>query len=461
MQENKYSYLETEMHNGYYRMEEADYALMDAYIDRYKAFLDHSRTERTTITNTIALAEAKGFRPYVEGMDLKPGDRVYFPNHDRSMCLAVIGSKSLEEGFAIVASHVDSPRLDLRPRPLFEKNEMAFFRTHYYGWVRKYQWVALPLMLTGVVFLRDGSKVTVTIGEGNEEPKLVITDLLPHVSREQNKLPLAEAHTGEQMNILVGSVPLADAEKGKAVKLQVLKALNEKYGITEDDFITAELEAVPALPVSDVGLDRSLIGAYGHDDRVCAYAALDALFDLEIPGRTAVVILADKEEIGNRGVSGMRSGAFDYFLGMLCKSQGVELAKSYHKSFCLSADVTSAYDPNYADCFEEQNCAHLNRGIAICKYTGSEGKENASDATAETMAYACKLFNDHKVLWQSSEMSVVDLGGGGTVARELADRGIETLDAGVPVLSMHAPWETVSKLDCYMTMKACKVLFEE
>ena len=460
MKENAYSYLETAMENGYYRMDEAEYPLMDAYITRYKNFLDRSRTERTTVINAIALAEKNGFVPFEEGMELKPGTKVYFNNREKSLCLAVIGSKPLSEGMGIVASHIDSPRLDIRPRPLCEMNEMAYLKTHYYGWVRRYQWVTLPLMLSGVVILRSGEVVPVEIGGGNEEPKLVITDLLPHVGEAHNKMPLAEAHSGEQMNILVGSMPLKGCDKSKAVKLQVLKILNEKYGITEDDFITAELEAVPALPVSDVGLDHSLIGAYGHDDRVCAYAALDAMYGLDVPNRTAVIILADKEEVGNNGITGMRSASFDYFLGQLCKAQGVDLAASYRKSFCLSADVTSAYDPNYESVFEVQNCAHINRGIAVCKYTGFRGKEQASDATAEVMAYGRKLFEDYGVLWQSAEMCRLDMGGGGTVALELANRGIDTLDAGVAVLSMHSPYETVSKLDCYMTHKACKALFE-
>ena len=457
---NQYSALETEHNNGYRRINSTELPQMEAYCTRYKEFLSASRTERTTVANAIRLAESQGFRPYEAGTELKPGDRVYLNNRGRSMCLAVIGREPLSKGAAIVAAHIDSPRLDIRPRPLFENNEIAYLRTHYYGWLRKYQWVALPLMLQGVVILRSGETISVSIGDRPEDPKFVVTDLLPHISGEQNKLPLSEAHRGEAMNILIASNPLEDCDETKAVKLRALDLLHSKYGITEDDLISAELEAVPALPVSDVGLDRSLIGAYGHDDRVCAYAALDALLSVEIPNRTAVCILADKEEVGNNGVSGMCSSAFDYFLEDLCQAQGCSLSRCYRNSFCLSADVTAAYDPNYADAFEAQNSAHINRGIAVCKYTGFRGKEQASDASAELMAYARKLFDDNGVLWQSAEMGKIDLGGGGTVALELANRGVDTLDAGVAVLSMHSPFETVSKLDCYMTYKACKVLYE-
>ena len=451
--------LESEIMQGYRRMDKAELPAMEDYCRRYKEFLSRSRTERTTVINAVRLAEERGFRSYSPGMALKPGDRVYFNNRGRSLLLAVMGRQPLDKGAVMVAAHIDSPRLDVRPRPLFQDSDLAYFRTHYYGWLRKYQWVALPLMLQGVVVLRSGETVAVTVGDGPEEPKLVITDLLPHISAEQNKLPLSEAHTGEIMNLLVGTVPLEDCAETKAVKLRVLTILHEKYGIMEDDLTSAELEVVPALPVSDVGLDRSLIGAYGHDDRVCAYAALDALMETESPRRTAVCYLADKEEVGNNGVGGMRSASFDYFMEELCRAQGCRREVCYHRSFCLSADVTSAYDPNYAEAFEKQNCAHINRGIAICKYTGFRGKEQASDAPAELVAYARRVFDENGVLWQSAEMGRIDLGGGGTVALELANRGIDTLDAGVAVLSMHAPYETVAKLDCYMTYRACAALY--
>lgn len=454
------SSLETTMNNGYLRLPAEERQTMEDYCTRYKQYLTHCRTERTTVAGTIRLAEANGFRPYEPGTPLAAGDRIYFNNKNHGMFLAVIGREPLSAGVSIAASHVDSPRLDVRPRPLFETGEMAFFRTHYYGWVRKYQWFSLPLMLLGVVILRNGETVEVSVGDEPGDPKLVIPDLLPHIADEQNKLPLSEAHTGEKMNVLLGSEPLPDCAEGKAVKLHILRLLNEKYGIREDDLISSELEIVPAMPVSDVGLDRSFIGAYGQDDRVCGYAALDALFSLGTPRRTAVCIFADKEEVGNNGVSGMLSATYDYYLELLCRAQGCGFTDCLQRSFCLSADVTSAYDPSFAECFEPQNAAHVNYGVAICKYTGHGGKEQASDATAETVGFVRKLFEENGVIYQSAEMSRIDLGGGGTVALTLANRGIETLDAGVPVLGMHSPFEVTSKLDCYMTHKACKALYE-
>ena len=446
--------------NGYDRFSEAERPAMEAYCTGYKAYLDAGKTERECVGESIRLAESKGFRPYTRGMTLKAGDKVYTSNRGKMLMLAVIGEKSLAEGVQIAAAHVDAPRLDLKPSPLYEENELAYLKTHYYGWVRRYQWVATPLMLQGVVVLRGGESVSVSIGDSDDDPRLVVTDLLPHLSAEQDKLPLSSARPGEVMNLLVGSRPLPDCDKVKAVKLRVLEILHDKYGIAEDDLISAELEAVPAFPVSDVGLDRSLIGAYGQDDRVCAYAALDALLELEAPARTSVCILADKEEVGNNGVSGMRSASFDYFLEGLCRSQNCWPRECYRNSFCLSADVTSAFDPGYADAFEQRNTARINHGLAVCKYTGFKGKEQASDASAELVAYVRQVFDAAGVLWQPAEMGRIDLGGGGTVALELANRGIDTLDAGVPVLSMHSPFETVSKLDCYMMYKACRALYK-
>lgn len=446
--------------NGYCTLSAAERAEMNAYCGRYTEFLKTSKTERTTVKNAVALLEAKGFRAYEKGSPVKPGDKVYFNIRKNALLAAVIGEKPLDEGMGIVASHVDSPRLDVRPVPVYEDTEMAFLGTHYYGWVRRYQWVSLPLMLTGVVFLSDGSSVEVCIGADKDDPVLVIPDLLPHLGAEQNQLPLKEAHKAEAMNVILASEPLPDTDESKAVKLHALKLLYEKYGIKEDDFMSAELELVPALCPRDAGLDRSLIGAYGHDDRVCGYAALDALVNLGVtPSQTAAVLWADKEEIGNTGITGSLSHTFDYCIGLLCKAQGVCREECYEHSFCLSADVTSAYDPNFADAFNKQNAAKVNRGIAVCKYTGSEGKERASDAKAELLGYMRVLFKKHGVLWQTSEMGRTDLGGGGTVALTFANRGIDTLDAGVAVLGMHSPFELVSKLDCYMTNKASRAVF--
>ena len=445
--------------NGYDRP--LDEAAMEAYCEGYKAFLDVSKTERLCAAEVVRLAEEQGYRPYVRGMALKAGDKVYLGNRGKAVLLARIGERSLAEGVQIAAAHIDSPRLDLKPNPLYEEAELAYFKTHYYGGIRKYQWVTIPLELHGVAALRDGTNVQVNIGGDSGDPRLVITDLLPHLGAEQAKKPLATAIPAETLNLLLGSRPIGGEEDSGRVKLAVMKLLNEKYGITEDDFTSAELEAVPAGNACDIGLDRSMIGAYGHDDRVCAYAALKALLDLEkTPARTAVCVLADKEEIGSDGVTGMQSAAFDTFMEDLCESQGVPVRACFEKSFCLSADVTAAYDPDYADVYEKRNAAYLNYGVGLCKYTGARGKSGASDADAETVAYVRRIFDDAGVAWQIAELGKVDAGGGGTVAMYMANRNITTLDAGVPVLSMHAPFETVAKLDCWETYRGMKALYE-
>ena len=447
--------------NGYDRFDSAEQAAMDAYCDGYKAFLDKGKTERLCAAEVLRLAEQKGYKPFTRGMDVKPGDKVYLCNRGKAVMLAYIGKKSLADGAQIAAAHIDSPRLDLKPNPLYEDSELAFFKTHYYGGIRKYQWVTIPLELRGVIALKDGSRVEVNIGADSGDPKLVITDLLPHLGQEQAKKPLATAIPGETLNLLLGSRPIGDEDDTGRVKLAVMKLLNEKYGITEDDFTSAELEAVPAANACDIGLDRSLIGAYGHDDRVCGYAALKALLDLEeTPEKTAVCVLADKEEIGSDGVTGMQSAAFDTFMEDLCAAQDVPVRVCFEKSFCLSADVTAAYDPDYADVYEKRNSAFVNYGIGLCKYTGARGKSGASDADAETVAYVRRLFDDAGVIWQIAELGKVDAGGGGTVAMYMANRDITTLDAGVPVLSMHAPFEVVAKLDCWETYKGMKAVYQ-
>ena len=447
--------------NGYDRFDSAEQAAMDEYCEGYKAFLDKGKTERLCAAETIRLAEAKGYKPYVRGMAVSSGDKVYLCNRGKSVMLAHIGKKSLADGAQIAAAHIDSPRLDLKPNPLYEDSELAFFKTHYYGGPRKYHWVTIPLELRGVIALKDGTTVEVNIGAEAGDPKLVITDLLPHLGQEQAKKPLASAIPGETLNLLLGSRPIGDEDDTGRVKLAVMKLLNEKYGITEDDFTSAELEAVPAANACDIGLDRSLIGAYGHDDRVCGYAALKALLDLEeTPEKTAVCVLADKEEIGSDGVTGMQSAAFDTFMEDLCAAQDVPVRVCFEKSFCLSADVTAAYDPDYAEVYEKRNAAFVNYGIGLCKYTGARGKSGASDADAETVAYVRRLFDDAGVIWQIAELGKVDAGGGGTVAMYMANRNITTLDAGVPVLSMHAPFEVVAKLDCWETYKGMKAVYQ-
>ena len=446
--------------NGYDRLNPAEEADMNAYCEDYKKFLDAGKTERECVDETVRLAEYHGFKPFVRGMALNPGDKLYRVNRGKAVMLAVIGSKPLSEGVNIGAAHIDAPRLDLKPNPLYEDAELAFLKTHYYGGIRKYQWVTIPLELRGVIALKDGSTVKVSIGAGEGEPRFTIDDLLPHLGAEQSKKPLGEAIPGESLNLLIGSRPFAGDEGSDRVKLAVMDLLNQKYGITEEDFISAELSAVPAFRAVDIGFDRSLIGAYGHDDRVCGFAALAALFTLGTPARTAVCMLADKEEIGSEGVSGMRSAAFDTFMSDLCDAQRVTLKACYEKSFCLSADVTAAFDPNFADVYEKRNSARINYGMGLCKYTGARGKSGASDASAELVAYVRRVLDQNGVVWQMAELGKVDAGGGGTVACYMAERDIDTIDAGVPVLSMHAPFETVSKLDCYMTYKGMKAVYE-
>ena len=449
-----------EKKNGYDRLLPGELEAMEAYCTGYKQFLNRSKTERECVASTVALATAAGFKPYQRGMELKPGDKVYRINRDKAMMLAVIGSKPMDEGVNISASHIDNPRLDLKPTPLYEEDELAFLKTHYYGGIRKYQWVTIPLELHGVIALKSGEVVRVSIGSGENDPLFTIDDLLPHLGVKQSKNPLSEAIPAETLNILVGSRPLADDDGADRVKIAVLSLLNQKYGIVEEDFISAELIAVPAFKASDIGFDRSLIGSYGHDDRVCSYAAVAALLQLDVPERTAVCMLADKEEIGSEGVTGMKSEAFDTFMADLCASQGVLLRACYEKSFCLSADVTAAFDPTFADVYEKRNSAFVNYGLALSKYTGARGKYEASDATAELVAYVRRVLDEAHVCWQMAELGKVDEGGGGTVAAYMAQRNIDTLDAGVPVLSMHAPFETVGKLDCYMMYKAAKAVFE-
>ena len=403
--------------------------------------------------NAIELAEKNGFVEYHFGMELKPGMKIYHNNRGKALLLAVIGRKSLAEGAVIAGAHVDSPRLDLKQVTLYEQDEMCYFKTHYYGGIKKYQWVTIPLELHGAVALKNGEVVDVVIGREPNEPKFIITDLLPHLAKDQMTKTMAEGITGEGLNILIGSTPYADEGKDR-VKLAVMSILNDMYGITEEDFLSAELSAVPAYDVSEIGLDRSMIGGYGQDDRVCAYAELKALFDVKDPERTCVCILADKEETGSDGVSGMQSAAFDCFMEDLCVTQGVALRHCYANSFCVSADVSNAFDPLYPEVSEKRSESKINYGVSICKFTGSRGKGGTSDASAELVAVLRRLFADNGVVWQMAELGKVDQGGGGTIAKYMANRNIDTIDAGTPVLSMHAPFEVTSKFDCYMTYKA-------
>ena len=444
--------------NGYTRIDEAKRKAIDAYCKGYVAFMDACKTEREATAWAIAEAEKNGFKPFVPGMAANPGDKIYYNNRDKSIALAVVGTASLAEGINVCAAHVDSPRIDIKPNPLYEDSEIAYMKGHYYGGIKKYQWPTIPLALHGVVYRQDGTVVTVTIGEDDNDPVLMISDLLIHLAADQMQKTAAKVIEGEQLNVIMGTEPL-EGEGADLVKLHIMKLLNEKYGLIEADFLSAELTLVPAGKCRDVGLDRSLISGYGHDDRVCAYAELDALFHIGTPTKTAVCILADKEEIGSVGVSGMKSLFFEHFIGALCDAQGVKLSDCFAKSFCLSADVSNAFDPNFAETCDRRNNSRLNYGISICKYTGSRGKGGASDASAEAMGHIRTTLDNAGVIWQIATLGKVDQGGGGTVAAYMANRNIVTVDAGVPVLSMHAPMELVSKLDCYMTMLACKAIY--
>ena len=444
--------------NGYTKLSAQQRSEMEAYALRYRAFMDECKTEREATAWATKMAEKHGFVPAVPGMEVKPGDKIYFNNRGKSFMIAVIGKEPLSPGANICAAHVDSPRMDVKPQPLYEDSEIRYFKTHYYGGIKKYQWTCVPLAIHGVICRKDGTTITVTIGEDENDPILMVSDLLPHLAADQMKKGASEVITGEQLNVILGTEPI-EGEGADLVKLNVMKLLNEKYGIVEDDFRSAELTIVPAGKCREVGLDRSLLAAYGHDDRVCAYAELAPIFDLETPTHTAVCILADKEEIGSVGISGMQSAYFEHFMGGLCDAQGVKLEDCFANSFCLSADVSNAFDPNFPETCDRRNNSFLNYGISICKYTGSRGKGGASDASAEAMGHIRTTFDNAGVIWQIATLGKVDQGGGGTVAAYMANRNIVTVDAGVPVLSMHAPLELVSKLDCYETMLACKAIY--
>ena len=446
--------------NGYDRFNETEKAAMHDYCEAYKDFLNHGKTERLCVEYCIKLAEERGFVPFKAGMPLKSGDKVYCNNRGKGIMLAVIGQESLNQGAVIGAAHIDSPRLDLKQNPLYEEKEMAYCKTHYYGGIKKYQWTTIPLSLHGVIVKADGTSVEVNIGEDTGDPVFCVTDLLPHLAGDQAKKTMGSIVSAEQLNLFVGSRPFGTEEGSDRVKLAMLEILQEKYGMVEEDFLSAELMAVPAAKAVDIGLDRSVIGAYGQDDRVCAYACLQALLELEeAPRLTGVCVLADKEEIGSLGVTGMQSAAFDIFMSDLCDSQGAALKACYENAFCLSADVTAAYDPNFAEAYEVRNSAFLNYGVCLSKYTGARGKSGASDASAEVVGKVRRIFEENQVIWQLAELGKTDQGGGGTVACYMANRNIDTIDAGVPVLSMHAPFETTAKLDCYMTYKAMKALY--
>ena len=439
--------------------EETDKA--DTFCEEYKNFLNKAKTEREAVVYVLEKAKKNGFVEFDRAKKYNAGDKVYYNNRGKSIILAVIGKKGLESGTRLSAAHIDSPRLDMKQNPLYEDTEIAYFKTHYYGGVKKYQWTAIPLSLHGVVAKRDGTKAYVNVGEDDNDPKFVVTDLLPHLAAEQMKRTLADGIRGEELNILIGSRPFKDDEASEKVKLNIMNILFEKYGIIESDFLSAELEAVPAFKSCDIGFDRSMIGSYGHDDRVCAYPAAEAIFNIENPEYTAITVLTDKEEIGSDGNTGLNSSYLKYFVADLANTQGVNYHTVLSNTHCLSADVNAAFDPTFPDVSERRNASYINKGVVITKYTGSRGKAGTSDASAEYMGKIRSMLDGAEVVWQSGELGKVDAGGGGTVAMYLAALDIDVVDLGVPVLSMHAPFEVVSKLDVYMAYRAFKTFFEE
>ena len=443
-----------EKKNGLLKVEDSVIDSMQNYCEGYKAYLDAAKTEREAVATAIAMAEEKGFVPFVIGNKYNAGDRVYFNNRGKTVAFAVIGKEAADKGINITAAHVDSPRLDLKPNPLYEELELALFKTHYYGGIKKYQWTALPLALHGVFAKKDGSVVEVNIGEDDADPKFVINDLLPHLAREQNKRTLNEGIRGEELNVLIGSMPFKSDEGSELVKLNILKILNEKYDITEEDFLSAELELVPAAKACDIGFDRSLVGAYGQDDRVCAYPALTAILEVEAPEKTAIAILTDKEEIGSMGNTGLQSDFLPHVVHDICVMQGCDETVALRNSKCLSADVNAGTDPTFQDVMERRNASFLNYGVVVTKYTGGGGKGGTSDASAEYVAEVRAMLDNAGIVWQTGELGKIDAGGGGTVAMYVANLGIDVIDLGVPVLSMHAPYETTSKLDVYMCYRA-------
>ena len=426
----------------------------DEYCEGYKSFLNKAKTEREAVKAATQMAKANGFSEFCRGKAYKAGDKVYINNRGKTLALAVIGEQPVEQGVNITAAHIDSPRLDLKPNPLYEDTDLALFKTHYYGGIKKYQWTAVPLSLHGVFVLKDGTVKEVSIGENENEPKFVINDLLPHLASEQIKRPLNEGVKGEELNVLVGSHPFKDGKGSELVKLNILKLLNEKYGVTEEDFLSAELEMVPAAKSTDIGFDRSLIGSYGQDDRVCAYSALTAVLEVEKPEKTALAILTDKEEIGSCGNTGLESDFLRFVIGDLAKMQNGDPTVALRNSKCLSADVNAGLDPTFQDVMEKKNASFLNYGVVVTKYTGARGKSGTSDASAEYVAQIRNMLDNAGIIWQTGELGKVDIGGGGTVAMFIANMGVDVVDLGVPVLSMHAPFETTAKFDVYMCYRA-------
>ena len=425
-----------------------------AFAEGYKTFLDNSKIERECVSYSVALAEKAGYKPFTRGIKAKTGDKFYYVNRGKNLYLVTIGKKPLNEGIHFNIAHIDSPRIDLKPNPLYETDELAYFKTHYYGGIKKYQWTTIPLALHGRIMLADGKAIDVDFGEKPGDPVLVITDLLPRLGRAQGERKLNEGIKGEELNILLGSLPVDDKEVKEAFKLRVLSILHDKYGITEKDFMRSELTLVPAQKAVDVGLDSSMVGAYGQDDKVCAYTALMAEFDCKKPEYTSLTALVDKEEIGSTGNTGMESDALLHFVEDLAECEGERVRDILRNSICLSSDVNAAYDPTFPDVYEKQNSSFFNHGPVLTKYTGVRGKGGSNDASAETMQKVIGYMEDAGVAWQVGELGKVDEGGGGTIAMFMGNMDVDTVDLGVAVLSMHAPFELTAKLDVYYTYRA-------
>ena len=456
-----------ERKNAWLSYGESDEKEMEKLAKEYRAFLEAGKTERECVTELVRGAEANGYvsleAKQAAGEKIQPGDKVYAVGMKKIMALFHVGQEPLEKGMNILGAHIDSPRLDVKQNPLYEDTDLAYLDTHYYGGVKKYQWVALPLAIHGVIAKKDGSVVNVTIGEDENDPVVYITDLLIHLAGKQLQKKAAEVIEGENLDILIGSRPLSestDEKKKEAVKSNVLRILKEKYDVEEEDFLSAELEIVPAGKARDCGLDRSMVAAYGQDDRVCAYTSFVAMMEMDAPKRTSCCLLTDKEEIGSVGATGMQSRFFENTVAELLDGMGcysdLALRRTLRNSSMLSSDVSAGYDPAYAECFEKKNAAYLGRGIVLNKFTGARGKSGSNDANAEYVAEVRRIFDDHQVAFQTAELGKVDVGGGGTIAYIAALYGMNVIDSGVAVLSMHAPWEVTSKADIYEAKKAYK-----
>ena len=451
--------------NGWENLDDSVKTEIFNFCNGYMNFLNHAKTEREFVKEARRVANEHGFRDLIEFRELHAGDKVYFVNREKSMYLAVIGQDSIENGLHIIGSHVDSPRLDLKPNPLYEDTGFAYFKTHYYGGIKKYQWTTIPLSIHGVMVKANGEKIEINIGEDDNDPIFTITDLLPHLAMDQMEKKLKNGVEGEALNLLIGSIPMDCDKVSEKVKLNILNILNKKYGITEDDLFSSELELVPAFKARSLGFDESMVAAYGQDDKICAYTSLMALMNIECPKTTAVCILSDKEEIGSMGNTGMESHVFDFFVSELLNKSGINRPNLLDKVFCfskmLSSDVDAGYDPIYASVSDKYNAGFLGKGIALTKYTGARGKSGASDANAEFVAWIRNMLENNNIKYQLTELGKVDVGGGGTIAYILANKGVDVIDCGVPLLSMHAPYEVTSKFDIYEAFRTYKAFWNE